>query len=145
MSTTLLQRPNEVTKADRVDLRRRRDAAQADAIARRSDLLTPEDGALLRAVFEQGVSMRQLAAMRNESVRRVRNRVRTLATRSLSARFEFVMRRREDWPPTRRRVASACVLRGLTMREAAAELKVSLHSVRRHMDAINALCEQAGV
>lgn len=75
------------------------------------------------------------------AVRSLRRRLRRLVSRVTSRRFVGVMRQRDGWSPTRRRVATACVLEGLTMREASARLGVSYHVVRRHMDAVAALCD----
>ncbi|MCA9271470.1 MAG: response regulator transcription factor [Phycisphaerales bacterium] len=46
------------------------------------------------------------------------------------------------WRPTRRKVAGACVLEGLSIREAAERLKLSPYTVRKHKEAIDALCEE---
>ncbi|USN99697.1 MAG: hypothetical protein H6810_03290 [Phycisphaeraceae bacterium] len=73
------------------------------------------------------------------SARTERRRLRRLVTRVLSPRFAFVIASRRAWAPTRRRVAMACVVQGLSMREAGAALGLSLHSVRRQMDAVEAL------
>lgn len=48
-----------------------------------------------------------------------------------------------SWPRMRRRVADLCVIRGLSQRAAAAELGASVHVVRRHLDAVTALVEEA--
>lgn len=123
------------------DLRRRRRQDLAEAVIRRSAWLLPDDRALLRTVYQDGVRIASLATLRgrSESPRSLRRRVRVLVQRVLSARFTFVLRERDRWPPTRRRVAAACVLQGRTMRSAAHHLQISLHEVRRHLDAINAL------
>ena len=125
-----------------VDLRRRRRRSDIDALLAMAAHLPPEDAALVRAVFGQGMRASELAAVRHESARAVRRRVRSVAKRALSPRFRVVVRDRGAWGPTRRRVADACVLQGMSMRAAAASQRLTLHSVRRHLDAINALVEQ---
>lgn len=128
------------------DLRRRlgrRDAAEV--IVERSKHLLPADAALVRAVFADGVPVSRLAALSDAragapAARALRRRLRRLLARMLSERFVGVLRRQEEWGVTRRRVAAACVLQGLTMRQAAAALGVSYHAVRRHMDAVGAIC-----
>lgn len=87
--------------------------------------------------------------------RTLRRRVRQIAARVLSPIFVFVVahldpsdpgeRRRLGlpcWSPTRRKIAQACVVRGLSFREAASELRVSLHTVRREMQSVRALFEE---
>jgi DNA-directed RNA polymerase specialized sigma24 family protein len=61
----------------------------------------------------------------------------------MSPQFIYVLRQRDEWTPTRRRVATACLLHGLSLRQAAAALHLSLYTVRRHQDAIIALFESA--
>ena len=45
------------------------------------------------------------------------------------------------WPPTRRQVAQAVVLGGLSYRRAAEELHLSTYAVRLHIHAVNAVFE----
>jgi DNA-directed RNA polymerase specialized sigma24 family protein len=71
--------------------------------------------------------------------RALRRRVRQLAARLLEPKFVFVMREMRDWPTSRRAVAEAVVLHGLSLREAAAALSMSLHAVRREHAAVHAL------
>ena len=104
----------------------------------RSEWLLAEDRALIRALYRENMTAAQVAELRGTSARAVRRRAHTLVQRLLSPRYEFVARRREKWGPTRARVAVACVLQGRTLRGAAEHLKLSLHTVRRHMDAVAA-------
>lgn len=120
------------------DLRRRAPRDLADLLAQRAEWLLPEDRALIRALYVDNLTARHIAQLRGASPRSVRRRVHTLVQRLLSPRYEFVARQLERWSPTRARVARACVLEGHTLRAAAERLNVSLHTVRRHMDAVAA-------
>jgi len=115
----------------------------ADILISRSEWLLPEDRALVCAVYRDNMTAREVAELRGTSARAVRRRLRALAQRLMSPRYEFVAQRRASWSPTRARVAAACVLQGRTLRGAAEHLKVSLHTVRRHMDAVAAQLEAA--
>jgi hypothetical protein len=99
----------------------------------------PQDRELINAIYGEGLTAQQVATMTGASPRRVRRRIRALAERLLSERFTFVVRHREAWPPTRRRVATACVLQGRTLRAAAKHLRISLHAVRKEMQIVGAL------
>ena len=123
------------------DLRRRTPRDLADLLVTRSEWLLPEDRALICAIYRENMTARQVAELRGTSARGVRRRLHTLVQRLLSPRYEFVAQRREKWAPTRARVAVACVLQGRTLRGAAEHLKLSLHTVRRHMDAVAAQLE----
>jgi selenocysteine lyase/cysteine desulfurase len=122
-----------------IDLRRRRSRELGETIVDHARWSLPDDRAVLTAIYRDGLTAQEVATLRHEPPRRVRSRVRRLVARLLSDRFLFVLRRRDSWPTLRRRVASACVLQGLSMREAARRLRVSLHVVRTQMEVINAL------
>ena len=124
-----------------MDLRRRMPRDVADLLVTRAEWLLAEDRALICAVYRDNMTARQVAELRGTSARAVRRRLRALVQRLLSPRYEFVAQRREKWAPTRARVAVACVLQGRTLRGAAEHLKLSLHTVRRHMDAVAAQLE----
>ena len=70
-----------------------------------------------------------------------RRRLRRLVARLESDRFMLVVGRRNAWATTRRRVAVTCVLQGRSLRQASRDLGLSLHTVRRHMEAVEAACE----
>ncbi|MGP1310653.1 MAG: hypothetical protein ACTS27_10690 [Phycisphaerales bacterium] len=141
--TEQVKRPRPAA-AGTVDLRRRDTREWAETIALRAEHLLPDDRSLARAVFADGMDAKRVAALRGERPRTVRRRVRALAERVLSREFEYVMTHRESWPRTRRLVATSCVLQGRTFREAAAHLRVSLHTVRRQMDLVRALLDEEG-
>lgn len=133
--------------SDGVDLRRRRTRQAAQTLAERACLLPPDDRALIEAVFRDGHAVAHLAALiagqadRAARARTLRRRIRRLTARLLSREYAFVAEQLPDWSPTRRRVATACILHGRSIRDAAAELRLSLHTVRRHRAAIAELLE----
>jgi hypothetical protein len=163
--------PSRRRWADPQDLRRSvlggREAVSR--IVERSDFLPAGERELVRAVFRDGVTVKRLAmcgvglapdverAARGSvegTARRLRRRVRGISLRLLSPKFEFVVahlepadqaeRRRlglPTWSPDRRAIAEAVVVRGLSLREASAALGRSFHTVRREMNAVNALFE----
>lgn len=126
------------------DLRRRRRREIVEQILDRSAMLPPADRTLMRTIFEDGRSVAEIAALAGKAdPRALRRRVRRLVRRVLSNRFLFVMRNRDRWGATRRNVATVCVIHGLSIREAAAELGISLHAVRRQREAVDALYDAA--
>lgn len=130
-----------------LDLRRgfRRDVA--DTLVDRARHLPEPDRFLIEGVFRDGRPISDLAEMWRthrdgpKAPRALRRRVHRLVDRLLSPRFEIVAGLRHTWSPTRKRIATACVLHGLSTRQAADNLGVSLHTVRRQVDAINAICD----
>jgi len=130
-----------------LDLRRgvRRDFAER--LVERAKHLAEPDRYLIEGVFRDGRSIAELSAMwgehpeRGRSPKALRRRLHRLVERLNSPRYLFVAEYRDRWAPTRRRVATACVLHGMSLREAAEALGTSLHTVRRHFDAVNEIVE----
>lgn len=130
---------------DRVaDLRRRLGREEVETVLALAEHLGPEERSLLRMVFDGGVPVGEVARVRGCPARTLRREVRALVKRVTDPRFVFVLSSREVWGANRRKVASACVVQGLTLRETASVTGLSLHAVRRHMGAIEALFESRG-
>ncbi len=132
-----VDRSGRAVRCDRLDHGR----ALVDSILHRSEWLGPGDRQLLRSIYADGHPLAQLAPMLRTGERSLRRRVEKLLERLNSRRFAFVAVRHERWPQTRRRVAASMVLQGLSMRETADRMGMSLYGVRRHYEAINALFE----
>lgn len=123
------------------DLRRGLTPSELERVLGRVDLLPTRERALLEAMFQDGRSAVQIAALTGEDARAVRRQIRQVVARVLSPKFAFVMRHCGTWPASRRRVGEACVMWGFSVRIAARELGMTLHAVRRQLDAIQALFE----
>ena len=121
------------------DLRRRQEENAVDWLLLRAHLLPKGDRELIEAVYRDGKSVAEIARMGSNSAGVVRTRVKQVVTRLCSDKLPFVVEQSSTWAPTRQRVAQHCVVRGESMREASERLGVSLHTVRRHLSAINEL------
>lgn len=126
-----------------IDLRRRLRREMADLIVERSQVLPRDDAGLLQCIYGDGRSISALAPMLGCDARKLRRRVRRLVERVNSNEFVFVLSYRQNWTPSRRRVAEACFIRGLSIRQAASDLRLSYHTVRRHLEAVRALMQAA--
>lgn len=142
LSDSIRSRPMD--PSTELDLRRKSHRDFAQQLVDRATVLDPADRVLIEAHFRDGVPTCELAALTGDAVRSVRRRVRRLAERLRSDRFLFVARHMHQWPAQRRRVATACILQGRTQRQTAQKLGLTCHTVRRHLDAIDALHQQAG-
>ncbi|MBC7771233.1 MAG: hypothetical protein H7210_01935 [Pyrinomonadaceae bacterium] len=136
---TPASRTTEFRKAK--DLRRRHGREAAEALVLRATWLPDCDRQLVLAVYEEGKSVIDLASLMKQPVRTLRARVRRLVERITSPIFAFVALNLDQWPMMLKRVAEACVVRGLTIKEASAELRISYYSVRRHLDLIRTMLE----
>lgn len=103
----------------------------ADVILALGPTLDRRDYALLDAAIIRGTSIILLAALREETPATTRRRVKLLLRLVLAFEYEFVIRNRRTWPSRTRVVADACILRGLSIRRAAAALRISPDIVRR--------------
>jgi DNA-directed RNA polymerase specialized sigma24 family protein len=110
---------------------------------RLADRLAPADRDLMRAVYERGMSAEAFARAAGRSPRSVRGRLRRLIERMTSQPFRFVALHQRRWPAQRRRVAELVILQGLGLRAAAARAGMSIHHVRREIDRVRALIEEA--
>lgn len=119
-----------------VDLRKRIDPDVVELLLMRAGLLAPEDAALLEAYFRRGVGALELGRLAGVTPRQIRFRIRRLAQRVFDPGFCYVMRHRDLWGPTRREIAESIYIKGLSRRETARTMGLSLHVVRRHALAI---------
>jgi len=121
------------------DLRRSRRREVVERIVEGAEFVAPGDRALVLAYYRDEQSVSDIARLAGEPVRALRRRLRRTVKRVLSPRFAFVAARQESWTASRRRVVRACVLEGRTLREASERLGLSLHTVRRHHSAMQAM------
>lgn len=102
--------------------------------------LDPSDRALINAIYRHGMSAAEFARAVHMTPANIRNRVRRIVRRMISAPFRYVLAHRSGWPHAMRRVAEAIFLEGRTQREAAAATGVSLHHVRQIHQRVITLC-----
>lgn len=134
---------NQVELIEAQDLRRTRSRGFVAEVARQAQHLPPTERALLLQVFSEGKTVAEIAKERGEPPRRLARRIKRLTSRVLDPRYRYVTEHRQSWRPTRRKVAGACVIEGLSIREAAAKLRLSPYTVRKQREAIDALFESA--
>lgn len=112
----------------------------AEMIVDRARFLEAGDRALIRAIYERGLTVADLAKAHGASERTLQRRVRRLIQRLASPEFQAVLRQRMGWPVLQRRVAERVFLRGQSLRAAALELGVSLYQVRLEVQRIRIIC-----
>ncbi len=122
-----------------LDLRRRVEAQASGQLTRRAHWLDPEDRELILAMFDRGQSAASIASISRCSPRLVRRRIKQLVQRLNDPRVAYVVAHHRGWPKARSRVARSLYIRGLSMREASEALGLTLHCVRKHRDAIEAM------
>ncbi|MCK4873591.1 MAG: hypothetical protein KAS72_12790 [Phycisphaerales bacterium] len=141
--TSLLRTNGDTTCL--LDRRRREHAEITDRILHRCSFLERDDRALLESIYSDHVPIVRLAAVRQQSPRQLRRHVRRLIERLLEPRTAFVISRRDRWNGERWAVARSCLICGRDLRGVAKDLGLSLHRVRKHVDAVRALCEETRV
>jgi len=130
---------SQATQRSRVD---RRDTVER--LLHYAEYLAPGDRALLRAVYDRGMSVAEFARASGASAKFIRGRLRRLINRINAEEFQFTIRHMHAWPARRRAVATAMILHGLSMRDAARSLGMSIHQVRQHLQHIRVLYQSAG-
>ncbi len=108
-----------------------------------AELLPEPERALVQALFEHGHSLSGLARITGLWPSTLHRRLERIVTRISSPKFAFVAARLGGLTPVRQRVGRACVLHGRSLRQAALELRLPGHVVRRHVEALHAMFEAA--
>lgn len=129
---------------------RQRDALQdrrayIERVLGLAEHLAPSDRALIRSIYDRGLSATELARAAGVAPTTIRRRARRLLNRMAGPMYRFVLASGEQWPKLRRRVAEKIYLQGAGQRETAAALRCSLHEVRREAQYVQAAFEQAQV
>jgi hypothetical protein len=106
------------SQIDAVDLRRIHTREFIQSICDRAKFLPDSERALLDEVYNLGKSVAEIAETRGEKISHLRRRVRRITNRVLDPRYRYVAENQGQWRPTRRKVASACVIEGLSIKEA---------------------------
>ncbi len=99
-----------------------------------AELLAEPEGEILHAIAELGFTVQALARVSGRSERDIRRTLKGVAVRVDAPLFRFVAKTRMAMPPRLRAVAEAIVLRGASLRQAAAELGLTVWVVRMHRD-----------
>jgi IS30 family transposase len=106
--------------------------------------LDEPDRRLIEHVLDRGMSAARAAHAVSLAPRRAQRHLRRIVDRITSRPFQFVLSMRDDWPPIRRAVAEHIFLRGMSQRQAAARLGLSLHAIRQEVARIVFAMEQNG-
>ena len=97
---------------------------------------------LVEQRFRAGLDATQMARMSGCDPRRLQRRLRSLIRRVRHPLFAYLVTHGPLLPPDCRRVGEAVVFRGLSLRAAARELRLSLHAVRQQMRALRIWARQ---
>lgn len=124
---------------ERIDLRRKRSSATVSRLIRRAEWLDAPDRELVLAFYEQGLCATRIGVMFAMDPRNVRRSIRQLTARLNDPRAAYVAAHCEGWGRSRGAVARELFLCGRSMREVSESLGISLHCVRKHRDAIEAM------
>jgi len=126
-----------------MDLRKRREDSLTDQIVRRAHWLEPRDCELVLLMFRDGRSARSIALLNDDCPRQIRRRIKRLVHRLQDPRVAYVVAHHESWSKSRKSIARALFIQGRSIRETTDELGLSFYSVRKHREAIDAMCVAA--
>ena len=101
------------------------------AITQHGKALDGRDEVLLRAVVIDGATFEAAAKLVGLSASGTRRRALKLMRRLSAFDFRYVAHHRAAWPPRDAAVAACCIIRGMSIRQAATELGISATITRR--------------
>ena len=110
-----------------------------DLILQRAQLLPDADAALLRAVYNDGKTLAELARLAHRTRGSIRKRFVRLRDHVTSRVFERALRHRHRFKGKRRAVLTHCIIEGRTVKEVARQLRMGYYETRLHRDTILAL------
>lgn len=123
-----------------MDLRKKRASALTSRIVSRAHWLGSSDRDLIMTIFRDGKSAHSFAQKHGECPRQTRRRVKKLVHRLNDPRVAYVIAHHEKWSKSRRSIAHSLFIQGRSMRETTDELGMSFYSVRKHREAVEAMC-----
>lgn len=112
-----------------------------DWVLHRALFLTPSDRAIVEGFYDKGMSAVQIARLMDVHPGTVRRRTRQLIRHLRSPMFGFILAQRGEWSRRRRTVAEMHLLQRRPLRDTARRAKLTIHIVRREVDAIRAQFE----
>ena len=124
-----------------LDRRRHLRAEMREAIAKRSRNLEGRDREIMLSIYHDGRSAASIARISGENHRAMVRHVRKITSRVLNPLFPFVIQHRETWSRRRQRIAKLIYIQGLSIRETADLMKISIYLVRKHRNAIEEMYE----
>ena len=122
-----------------LDLRRKTSRDRSARIIRRAHWLSPEDREIVLAYFERDMCASEIGQLLKVDPKYVRRQLKQIVHRLEDPRCAYVVANRNAWTPKRRAIAEDLFLRGRSMRDVSKTHKTSLHMIRKHRDAIDAM------
>ncbi len=122
-----------------LDLRRKQSRSLSTRVIRRAHWLDPYDREIALAYFDRGMKGADIGALLNIDPRHVRKRIKQIVLLLEDPRCAYVVAHRNAWSSRRRMIAEDLFVKGRSMREVSESRGISLHAVRKHRDAIDAM------
>ncbi len=116
---------------------------QTERVLMRASWLAPADRALVEQVLQRGVRPHQIAAIAGVTTRTIQRRLARLIDRLTDPDCEFILRHHRQWDKPAGDVAIAIWIRGLTFRQTAEQLGMTLHNVRQQVQMIRGYLQAA--
>lgn len=119
--------------------RRTGQRTHSDQVLSLAAYLRPQERFLIEQVFEHGLRLSDIAGQLGKCRSTVQYHVKQLLRRMGSPLFRFMVVHNDTLNATLKRTGSKVILQGYSLRDAAASLGLSLHTVRCHIQSIQAL------
>lgn len=126
-----------------LDFRRRREGELSTMVVRRAHWLRGRDREIAISFFQRGMHATEIASMMRMNARHVRKRIKQIVLRLRDPRCAYVVAHASGWSPRRRQIGEDLYIHGHSMRRISEQRGLSLHAVRKHRDAIDAMAMAA--
>ncbi|HOK67750.1 MAG TPA: helix-turn-helix domain-containing protein [Anaerohalosphaeraceae bacterium] len=120
-----------------------RDAAEQ--ICRRLEWLDKPERLLLEMVYEQGMSIRKIAAVLGQNPSTVARRIRSLVEGLFSPEYQICLRCRSELTPLQMSIARHYFVRKKSRRWLARFHRISLYALNRHLETMTAFIDRQKV
>jgi len=119
--------------------------AAAEQICRRLDWLDKPERLLLEMVYEQGMSVRKIAAVLGQNPSTVARRIHSLVEGLFSPEYQICLRGRSRLTSLQMSIARHYFVRKKSRRWLARFHRISLYALNRHLETINLFIERQKV
>ena len=124
-------------------LRRAQERCSVERLLERAEYLDPPERLLLEQILCGGVAVEHLARLAGTEPRKLQRKVRRLIAALGHPNAEWIVRHGHKLAGLQRQIAIRLWMQGLSLRQTARRLDLSLHDVRQHAQVINGLLSAA--
>lgn len=109
----------------------------------RARFLIPEDRLMIEQMVRRGLTCEAYARISGRTPRSIQKRFKRLIQHLQDPRVVYILSHHRHWPAPLAEAALEVYVRDRTLRSAAQILRLSLHQLRKHLQSVRGILEQA--